>query len=332
VGLSGYSRKTTAMKFIRRLIRDTNNCNVLNSLSSYEGLLQRMTQPEDSNDLTIYRYVICILSELNSLLRKSRNEGVSNIIPGLLELYDTPDEVNNNTKREPIKVKDPFFGILSAIQPGVLAKEMQKGDIDSGFTGRFLYITGTVKEPVAIPEKINQENWNDIVNKIIEIKNSLPFNESKEISLSKDCNGMWTTFYNEHREHCKQSSELIATLIERIPENVRKLATIFAVCNGHTEIKDSVLEDSISIGNWCMLNTERLFSDFGKQLHEIAEDKILGVLKRNNGIMSRRSLQNSCHYNTDSETLERALYNLEKSEQVIISTEGKKKIVKLVKD
>ena len=327
VGKSAYSRKSTAMNCIKKLTRQASNCQVMNSLSSWEGLVFKMTTPEENKDNITHNNTLCMLSELNSLLRKSRNVGVSNIIPGLIELYDTPDNISLNTKSYPLKVNNPFFSILSAIQPGVLAKEMSKEDIDSGFTGRFLYVTGNVKDSLPLTNKVDRDKWNMVSTKLIELSMSLPTNESKEIVLSTDCNEIWTTFYNSHRQLCKDSSENIATLIARIPEYVRKFSMIFAVCNGHTEISYNDMLDSIAIGKWCMKSAMQLFSNFGKQEHEVGAEKILAILKKNGGKMTRRDLMNNS--NLCAEIFSHAEYNLISSELIDVSSVGKKKIVSL---
>jgi hypothetical protein len=73
---------------------------------------------------------------------------------------------------------------------------------------------------------------------------------------------------------------------------------------------------------------ERL--NIGRMMADIEEYRILNILKRNKGIMLRRSLLKNSKFN--SETLERALYNLEKNKQVNISAKGKTKIIRLIKD
>ena len=73
---------------------------------------------------------------------------------------------------------------------------------------------------------------------------------------------------------------------------------------------------------------ERL--NIGRMMADIEEGKILKILKSNNGIMVRRSLLQNSHF--DVVTFERALYNLEKNEQITICIEDKKKIIRLIKD
>ena len=73
---------------------------------------------------------------------------------------------------------------------------------------------------------------------------------------------------------------------------------------------------------------ERL--NIGRMMADIEEGKILDILKRNNRIMVRRSLLQNSHF--DVVTFERALYNLEKNEQITICIEDKKKIIRLIKD
>ena len=332
VGRSGRERKDTAMRFVRNIIEKTSSCQILSSLASYEGLLQAMTKPEaDLIDGIEYNKAICILSEFNALLKKARNDSISNLIPELCGLYDMPNKLNLLTRGNPLKIENPFFSILAGIQPGILTKEMQSGDIHGGFTGRFLYVRGIAKDPVAIPAEIDQVSWNEITGHLKELNTeweSRSKDGSVKLEWTEESKQVWQEFYQWHFTKKGEVSELMATLVERIPEQVLKLALIFSAIEGFYKIEDYILLDAIKVGKWCMVNTENLFQDFGQTLREKAENKITNMLKM--GEMSRRKLQQNS--NIDAETFSHAMLNLISAGLVEEIRNGKKKTVKLTND
>jgi hypothetical protein len=332
VGRSGHDRKDTAIRFGRRITQQLCKAQILPSINSYEGLIQAMIKPELAlaSDDSQYNHVLVTLSEFNSLLKKARNDSISNLIPQLCELYDTPSEARLLTRGNPVKVENPFFSIISGIQPSILQKAFQSGDIDSGFSGRFLYVYDRAKDPIPFPESINQEQLHSVINEAKKYMDNLikiSSGKTTKMELTPDAKKLWIDFYNWHRDSNKDS-ELLCTLTVRIPEQVLKLAMIFSAVGGYFHIEEYCLLDAIKVCKWCMKNTETLFEGYGQTKIEKTEAYIQRMLK--NESLTRRRLQQSS--NVDAETFGKAIDNLLKAELVEDIKEGRKKLLKLTED
>jgi len=331
VGRSGHDRKDTSIKFGKKTSQQVSKAQILPSVNSYEGLIQAMLKPELAlaSDNTEYNHVLLALSEFNSLLKKARNDSISNLIPQLCELYDTPAEARLVTRGNPIKVDNPFVSIIAGIQPSILQKAYQSGDIDSGFSGRFMYVYDRAKEPIPFPEAVNQELMDGIISKAKKGLQQLvnANGNNTKLELTPEARTLWNDFYHWHRDSNKES-ELLSTLTVRIPEQVLKLAMIFSAVGGYFNIDEFNLRDAIKVGRWCMHNTEVLFEGYGQTKVEKTESNILRMIK--DKPLTRRTLQQLSH--VDAETFGRAVDNLLKAELVEDKKDGRKKLLKLTED
>ena len=101
-------RKTTALGYVSDLVEALAPAQLLPSISSYEGLLEIMSKPPEGTKDIDPALTLVVMSEFNSLLNKARNENLSNVIPNLNVLYDSPDVARSPTKVNPVKVENPI--------------------------------------------------------------------------------------------------------------------------------------------------------------------------------------------------------------------------------
>lgn len=325
IGRPGVDRKDTAMNYGRKLAEQIDVIQTLPAIASYEGLLEAMSKKQDDFfDMDPSRTLV-VLSEFNALLKKARVDSTSNIIPNLCHLYDCPGVARSPTKVNPIKVDKPFLSILSSIQPGVIQDAFRSGDIHSGFAGRWAYVSDQSNTAIPLPGRIDNAAWNDLVKKLSQIRDIWKERKSTELKLSDAAVSMWEDFYRWHREQ-NQDGEIINTLIVRIPEQILKLAMIFAALDDFTEIHDCHLEDAINIGKWLIGNTKRLFAGYGRSEVEKAEEKIQEILK--GGPRSKRDVQQYCRFGS-ALTFSRAFNNLVGAGLIEEYKKGRRKLIRL---
>lgn len=327
IGRPGLDRKDTALNFGRKLAEQIDVIQTLPAIASYEGLLEAMSKKQDDFfDMDPARTLV-VLSEFNALLKKARVDSTSNIIPNLCHLYDCPGVARSPTKVNPIRVEKPFLSILSSIQPGVIQDAFRSGDIHSGFAGRWAYVSDQSNTAIPLPGRIDNAAWNDLVKSLSQIRDMWRERKSTEIKLSDAAVSMWENFYRWHREQ-NQDGEIINTLIVRIPEQILKLAMIFAALDDFKEIHDCHLEDGIKIGKWLMGNTKRLFTGYGLSEVEKAQQKILEILR--GGSQSKREVQQYCRFGS-AQTFSRAFNNLVGAGLIEEQKKGRKKLIRLSK-
>ena len=170
VGQTGRARKSSTINKGRDILyRTAPDLQILSSLATWEGLLLAMSRKDEEPNLQSEKTLIC-MSEFDGFLKKSRNDAISHLIPELCNIYDCPPEVKNSTKGSPIVVKNPFLSILAGIQPEVLEKSFQTGDVNGGFAGRFIYVYDVSDKEIPIPIWNKQTEYNQLLTTLSYIK------------------------------------------------------------------------------------------------------------------------------------------------------------------
>jgi len=332
IGRSGYARKESATRFGKKLTAEISDVQILPALASWEGLLEAMRNPLEEGDGLKHENTLVALSEFDALLKKAKNDSVSNLIPNLCEIYDCPPEARTPTRSNPLKIEKPFVSILGGIQPEAVKQVFRGYDIHGGFCGRFMYVRGRVKKPNPWPDSVDTQAWKSIVDRLIAVRNEWvkraagTDSGSVELKLSDEARDIWNDFYMWHRAQ-NRDSELLATLTVRIPDQALKLAMIFAALTGVYKIEGYMLEDAIAIGKWLMDNTRQLFREFGQSEAEKVERRIVEMLDKNADGDTRRNIQRSCH--CAAKVFGEAVSNLLSAGMIEEVRNGKKKIIRL---
>jgi hypothetical protein len=127
-----------------------------------------------------------------------------------------------------------------------------------------------------------------------------------------------------------RKDKILMAVMGRLEVNVLKLALIFAFSNDdfRGEIAVECMQEAIRVANKCFepyarKTIEQVALDEEKNLQE----KILGVLRRNSGVLTQKKLLRSLHQTIKD--VEDALKALIASGEVEIKKEGKKILIKL---
>lgn len=308
IGRSGLERKTTAMKYADKLTRSVASVQILPMLSTYEGLLEAMSKSENGEDTNITpSQTLVIMSELNSLLMKARSENISNIIPGLCDIYDCPEELRSPTKVNPVTVKRPFLSILAGIQPAILGEAFRSRDIHGGFAGRWMYIFDTSSSSIPWPGRFDTEHFNSLVKKLSAVRDYWHTRAATELELTDEAKRSWEAFYFWWKAE-NEDDELLSSLCVRIPDHVLKLAMIFCALDRSDEIAQEHLDDAMRIGKWLMKNVQLLFGDFGESEMGKLESRIMDIIKT--GVFTRREVRQKVGGRIDSGLFNKAVSNL----------------------
>jgi hypothetical protein len=312
VGQTGRARKSSTIRKGQRIVSEIiPQSQTLYSLSTWEGLLSAM-MPDMEDDSKKNNLTIICMSEFDALLKKSRQEAIAHLIPNLCDIYDCPDEVRNTTKGTPLKVIKPYLCILAGIQPDIIEKSFQSGDVHGGFAGRFMYVYDTCDKEIAIPKWDKEKEYQAILTKLNRIADICV--DDNEIKIDPDCDNLWTAFYHEYRNP-NGHSPLLFQLNDRMQNHVLKLAMIFAILEGKKEIGYLHMQDAINIGYWLMDNNKRLFGMIGKTLHSKTEQQIIDAIRA--GKTNSRELFQKFGGNVSSRDLQYALEGLIKMGVVI---------------
>ena len=221
---SGTTRKSTAVRFIEKVVEPLHSSLTINTKISPEGLINSLGYRE--GDINSASCVIAV-PELVTLLGK---EGYLMGMPGLLtDLYDCPDHIDGRGKANEIQsdIKDVYISMLSASTPSWLVTAINPQVIEGGFTSRVIFVAAS-KRKRAIP-------WptNDVVeNKGIQETLKRITEEARDIGkLSCNSGGMdvykrWYVGRPTHKDSYRASFEA------REDDHVLKLAACLSINDG----------------------------------------------------------------------------------------------------
>jgi hypothetical protein len=311
VGRSGLDRKDTAISFATDLLRSvTTDVQILPSISSYEGLLLAMGHNETELGIQ-HEITLVAMSEFDALLRKSRSESVSNLIPSLCNLYDCPNEARVITKTEPIRVINPFLSIVAGIQPDIVEEAFKAGDVHGGFAGRIMYILDTTDKNIPLPTKYDVNRWNSLISMLSHIKANNK--KQREMKLSDNSISLWKDFYVWYRSN-DQKIDLLNTLNARITNHVLKIAMLFAVSDDSSEISIIHLENAIEVGKWLIENNKNLFGGLGQSTNGRLETRIIDILGESP--KTKRELRHRLGGRVTADILVKVIENLKKADVI----------------
>jgi hypothetical protein len=289
VGISGYSRKDTAIEFATEFPdhmdgRAFNSApfQVLRDVGSSQGLLERM---KDHPNIWLY------ITEYEQLAANAHRSSTSTIFSTLTQAWNTPPTIENVTKGSPIQANLPYLSIVAAVQPEILSQSMLPSDISSGFASRWLFVPGEGGEPIPYPPPINEAEAHAHYAKLLNIIEGYGGSDRPtRLELSPDAVERWTDWYMADRRH-KPDSDDEASMRSRLSVHIQKIALTYAIGQGERQyIQLSQLDAAIAFVEWSWLHTREMLKDWGTSPINALEVRIEKVL-RENGPLRKRDLQ-----------------------------------------
>jgi hypothetical protein len=261
----------------------------LPNLSSAEGLIEQMKGG---------RPVLVTISEMSTLLRIARREGTSNLIPTLTYLYDCPPEAQLPTRKDSITARNPFLSILAASTPDWFDADVTDDLIRGGFLGRFLYFTGDAKPDLPRPPEPNPIGLLALRTRLYEVADGLRrvARQSGDdgvmgaaIPLARDAEEWFDEWYP--RRNRRGESDDLATLFRRVPMFVQKIAMLYAVLDGQTEITADDLALALDVVQLSQVYVRARYARWGASEDARLGERILEYVHANDCHVTRRQLQ-----------------------------------------
>lgn len=288
IGRSGSSRKDTAMKratTLPSLIPDLLTMHqpgymMIREVASSQGLIKQF---QTQSNLFMY------LSEMSILLKNTARESTSTIADTLMEAWDTPVVLENNTKKDAQSAVNPSLSIIAGIQPGRLATDMQERHLLSGFANRWLFIPGRGKAPMDDPPAPdNQAAW-DLYVTFLDTVNRL---KGRQLEMGPEARSLFRDWYHALKRAIDTLTEEQASMRERHHTNMVKLASLFAISDGMTRIELHHASAAIAFIEWMWTQIQPLLSEWGVTIEERVEASVLRLLTRAGAQgIKRRDLQ-----------------------------------------
>lgn len=291
IGSAGTSRKDTAIRLAVELPTHTGAAmrlhqapfEISTDVGSAEGLVKRLSQHANT---------LLYITEYQRISRQAKRQSTGTIFPLLTAAWDAPVKLENVTKGNPLEAKFPYLTVLAAVQPGILAEEMQQEDISSGFATRWLYVPGVGQDARPEPPDIDSRRAFDLYDQLLQLRRDYEVHGETRLYLSEAAKQRWIAWYEEDR--AKPSiSEDEESMRSRLGVHVRKIALIYAATEGAGQIEERHLDPAFAFVEWCWEHTRELMRGWGIGVWSQIEERIEKVL-RDRGPMSRRQLQQLC--------------------------------------
>lgn len=296
VGPAGTSRKDTAIEMaldipnhrgpgLHALNINTAPFKQLTDVGSAEGLINVLSKTPNS---------LLYITEYQRLVRNAKRQSTSSIFPLLTAAWNAPRILENITKGNPLEAKFPYLSIVAAVQPGILAQEMQQEDIESGYATRWLFVPGDGKQDgLPEPDDIDENTAWKLYRTLLDIRKHYEAeNGETRLSLSARAKERWIDWYQVDRKR-DVDNEDEASMRSRLGIHVRKIALLYAATDGASVIDLQHLDPAIAFVEWCWNNTRVLMRGWGVSVWNQIENRIEKVLREHGAIM-RKDLAYKC--------------------------------------
>lgn len=316
VGNTGESRKSTAAGFMLDMLDELQEetpfgefVKILRHLATPEGLLNEMCNVQQKeDDIPLSYSTLTFHNELASLMKKSQQSHASGLISRLTSLYDCPSMAENPTLAEPIQVLRPFLSMIGLSTANWLEDSLTERDVMGGFANRFLYVTGAPKPPIAFPDRPIESYWGKAKQALVYLVEST-FEEGMYVELDDQAHDLWESFYDDFKARTWPNLTIQA-IIQRIPDNILKIALVYARLEDRQQIDWKMLDAAIKVGNFCIDSVKSIFRLYGANEYSIIEAKILDALKELGGETVRRILHQKLSGRISATILQRNLESL----------------------
>ncbi len=215
---------------------------------------------------------MAVEDEFRSLVSKSQQKAVSNLIPRLTELFSTPARFEVNTKVDRIEVPNPFLSILASSTQAWFSESISASDVGGGFINRFTIFPGHSDKLFPFPHRVDDRAWQALV----ERTQALVEAAAGEYTCNEEACAMYSDFYLRFRR--RDESGLAAEVTSRIDAHVMKLALFFAIADESSSIDGDAMSRAIALGEYLWRASKVVSVEIGVGPTAKAEGRLLALL------------------------------------------------------
>ena len=239
------------------------------------------------------RRLLLVLEEWAALLLKARSEGAGSLLPVIVQLYDTPDQLDHKLRAKSIVALQPTLSILGASAPEWIQRHLSASELMSGFANRFEFWLGEAGEPIPWPEPPRQEPRNKVV---LALHDALaryredPLGRTFEFTLDGGARRCWASYYITFQGRIRSYDDGRAAVVQRCPTFAVKTALTFAALEaGEQTITEEHIERATMIADYLEACAGELLGGVGVSEDVKLQVKIVARLTDRPG--TRRAVQ-----------------------------------------
>lgn len=309
VGPSGKSRKGTALKIAKDLLKDLSGVSTTSESVTREALIRKMnsaittyTDPQ-KRDIGFH----CALTTLSPELSVFLGQNNVRFLADLTDWYDSNDEWTYETKGSGTdKIQGLCFNLLGATAPDWFSSILPQEAIGGGFTSRIIFVVEenkgkTVPKQELTPEikEMRRRLFHDL-EEITTISGEYQFDEKAEKHYID-----W--YVNEDKKiaagHMPIEDQRFAGYCDRRATHIRKLSMIVSASQRNDLL---ITEPDVVRAIKMLTNIERnmhkAFSGLGQATYSDATERVITYIK-SRGKVKRSELMNRFYRDVDAQVL-----------------------------
>jgi hypothetical protein len=270
-GRTARSRKGTSAQDIRLVMEradlDWTRDNVKSGISSGEGIIEmvrdaRYTMQKGAMVCTaaavIDKRLLLDEREFSSTLSKMKQE--TNIVSRVLrEAWDCyPPILSSRAKHNPSLATEPLISMVAHITLDELRQRLDKLSISDGFGNRFLYSCVDRSKLLA-----HGGNHDPAAIDALGVKTRAAVETAQKldrITMTPEAHALWTEIYNA-MEQAPLTSGLIDHITTRAAPQTLRLAMIYALLDGASQIDVPHLNAAEALWRFCEASASYIFED-----------------------------------------------------------------------
>lgn len=313
VGPTAKGRKGTSWGHVLRRFEAVDPAwpkRVQSGLSSGEGLIHAVRDPDDKGDLGVTdKRLLAMEPEFASTLRVLGREG-NTLSAQMRQAWDTGD-LRVLTKNQPVQATGAHISLISHITAGELRSFLTSTEAGNGFANRILWCC--VRRSKLLPEggSIDGVDFNPFDARLQE---AIAFGRTiEEMKRDEEARKLWRQVYPSLSEG---RPGLLGAVTSRAEAQVVRLAAVYALLDQSSVVRQEHLAAALALWRY---SEESARFVFGQRLGDPVAETILRTLKATPNGMSLTEIHALFSNHKEAIQIEAALANL--SEQGLVSFE-----------
>lgn len=325
VGKSAKGRKGTSWGIARHLLTSVEAewlaNNVINGLSSGEGLIKALTDRKELQDhdngssLTPDKRRMVCEGEFAGVLQVLRREG-NTLSSALRNLWDS-GSVNILTRNDPLKVTDAHLSIVGHITRDELLRLLTNSDAGNGFANRFLWIYAERSKFLPEGGNIRDINFSPFTRRL---KEAIDFaKQTGELRRDDEARRLWAQIYPELTDDIPG---MLGSVTARAEAQTMRLACLFALLDCSAVVRKVHLQAALSLWHYSFDSARFIFGDSTGD--EVAEKILEALGTEGDAGLTTTQISNLFDRNLTSARVRSTLKTLQAAGQVAVEKKPSK--------
>lgn len=175
------------------------------------------------------------IDELSALMARGARNNSSTIVPTLIELYDSPDQMTHRLRSGDIVADEPYGCVISGTQPKAMQNFLSKNDVHNGFLNRWVFVEGVPKRAFAVQTvAVDLDPAADLLRAIGGWANA-----GRVVKFTPGGLKAWTDLFDSELAHYRNDED--ASILGRLDLNLKKVMMVMAANERKTEVNETII-------------------------------------------------------------------------------------------